>query len=362
MNEFLSRLLEDLQRAHSPDRRAELLARIAGMRARLGDFDGSRKAVEDLRAIYGDGRSGVVTVSIMLAEGMLHFYESFRPQALDRFSRAQLLSIGMKYDAGIALSSAWKSNYHFEFEEYEEMAAALRLAVRHADKENLDAISRIGITLFSAFSIAGNGDAAQHWFMRAREAAAKNGDRLTIEGLLYSRAAFLVTHARAENCIQAVDVDHLRMLRMEVSSAKNFQDLSKMASLPEHLRLWDARLRMLEGEYRSAEEVLREVRDGRRFASHNFSTAFVDLEIAYCQAYAGDVASAQETLSALPEQDFGNLDVDEQLVAAWIKQKLSELDTQFGDPVKARLLTESAVIAYRAMMDDLGGKLSEFAQ
>jgi hypothetical protein len=362
MNEFLSRLLEELQRAHDPDRRAELLARIAGIQARLGDFEGSRKAIEDLRSIYGDGRSGVVTISIMLAEGILHYYESFRPQALDRFSRAQLLSIGMNYGRGIALSSAWMSNYYFEFEEYEEMANSLRLAVRHSDSDNYDAIARTGMVLSSAFSISGNSNAAQYWFMQAREAAAKTGDRLIIEGLLYNKAAFLVTHARAENCIEAVHVDHLRMLRMEVSSAKNFQELSKMASLPEHLRLWDARLRMLEGDFKSAEVLLREIREGRRFSNHNFSKAFVDLEIAYCQANSGNMADARESFPPLNEQDFGHLDVDEQLVAAWIKQKLAELDPHFGDPVNARQLTETAAGAYRAMMDGLGQKLSEFVQ
>lgn len=360
MNEFLAKLIEELARSKGPDQRAELLARIAGIRARLRDFDGARKAIDDLRAIYGDGRSGVVTVSIMLAEGLLHQFESFRRQALDKFTRAQVLSIGMGYEAGIALSSAWKANYHFEFEEYEQMVQALRLAVLHTQSTNYDAATRLGITLFNAFAITGNNTAAQYWFMQAREAAAKNKDRSSIEALLYNRAAFLITRARAENCFTPIALDHLKALRMDISSAKNFQDLSNIGTLPEHLRLWDARLKILECEYGLAESILREIRGEERFSNHNFSKSFIDLEMAYCQANSGNLVEALSGFPELGGQAFDGLDVDEQLVAAWIKQRLAELDTRFGDPVQAKQLTDSAASSYRTMMDSLSGKLSEF--
>jgi hypothetical protein len=119
---------------------------------------------------------------------------------------------------------------------------------------------------------------------------------------------------------------------------------------------------MLEGEYELAAALLREIRDEQTFASHNFSKAFIDLEISYCRANSGDLAGAENGLPALSEQDFDHFDVDEQLVAAWIKQKLAELDSRFGDPVEAKLLTESAAEAYQAMMGGLSSKLSEFTQ
>ena len=135
-----------------------------------------------------------------------------------------------------------------------------------------------------------------------------------------------------------------------------------MKSLPGHLRLWDARLKILEGEYQAAETVLRELRDEKRFAAHNFTKGLIDLEVAYCQAYDGRLADAQASFSSARDDNFEHLDVDEQLVAAWIKQKLAELGPEFGDVVEARLLKESAANAYRSMMDDLGARLAEFVR
>lgn len=72
MNEFLERLVKEQQQVHDPERRAELTAPIAGIRARAGDFDDAKRNIDEPRAICGDGRSGVVAVSINLAEGLVH--------------------------------------------------------------------------------------------------------------------------------------------------------------------------------------------------------------------------------------------------------------------------------------------------
>jgi hypothetical protein len=361
MNEFLERLLTELPQTHDPDRRAELLARIAGIRARLGDFDGAKRNIEELRAIYGDGRSGVVTVSINLAEGLVHHFGTFRPQALDRFNRAQVLSVAMKYDAGVALSSAWKANYHFEFEEYGEMARCLLLATQHASAEDHDALTRLGMVLFNAFTMLGNKKAAQHWFMRTKDAASSNRDRSSIEALLYNKAAFSITRARAEHCLCPVSHDDLRSIRMDALSAKNYQDLSKLASLPEHLVLWDARLKILEGDYSGAQSLLVAIRDSERFASHNFSKSFIDLEIAYCQGMSGDLTFARSLPLSSTEYAFEDFDVDEQLVAAWMKVRLADLDETLIDREVTQAKLDQRAQAYQGMMNRLADQLGAFA-
>ena len=361
MNEFLERLLAELQQTQDPDRRAALLARIAGIRARLRDFEGAKRHIDELRAIYGDGRSGVVTVSINLAEGLVHHFGTFRPQALDRFNRAQVLSIAMKYSAGVALSSAWKANYHFEFEEYGEMARCLVLATQHAGAEDYDALTRLGMTLFNAFTMLGNKKAAQNWFIRTKDAASKDKDRSSIEALLYNKAAFSVTRARAEHCLHPVSKEELRSIRMDALSAKNYQDISKLASLPEHLILWDARLKILEADYTGAQSQLVGVRNSDRFASHNFSTSFIDLEIAYCEAMLGDLAAIRSLPLSSEEFAFESFDVDEQLVAAWMKARLAELDEQLFSREAAQMKVDQCAHAYQSMMARLADHLTAFA-
>ncbi len=362
MNEFLQRLLNELSQATNLDRRAELLARIAGIRARLRDFEGAKRTIDDLRSIYGDGRSGVVTVSINLAEGLVHHFGSFEPQALDRFNRAQVLSVAMKYSAGVALASAWKANYHFEFEEYDEMAQSLHLARQHASEDNFDALTRLGMILFNSFTMVGDKRAAQLWFLRTKDAASKNKDRSSIEALLYNRAAFSVTRARAEHCLAPVAPEDLPSLRMDVQSAKNYQDLSKLASLPDHLVLTTARLNMLEGNYEQARELLLSLRDSDRFAKHNFSSSFIDLEIAFCQAKGGDLSAAKALPLVSSDFAFGSFDVDEQLVAAWLKLQLAEIDEGLANKQEALVGLQHSRDQYEAMMQRLSSHLAPFAE
>lgn len=345
---------------HDPERRAELLARIAGIRARVGDFDEAKRNIDELRAIYGDGRSGVVTVSINLAEGLVHHYRAFRPQALDRFTRAQVLSVAMRYSPGVALSSAWKANYHFEFEEYEEMTRCLLLAVQHVTESDHDALTRLGMILFNAFTMLGNKRAAQRWFLRTRDAALANKDRSSVEALLYNKAAFSVTRARVEHCLSPIAPEELRSIRMDALSAKNYRDISKLASLPEHLVLWDARLKILEADYAGALTQLADIRGSDRFSDHNFSKAFIDLEIAYCQAMSGNLANAQALPLDSADFAFENFDVDEQLVAAWMKLKLSELDANLLGRNIAQSTLDQCAERYGAMMNRLADQLTSF--
>lgn len=361
MNEFLERLLKELLQVHDPDRRAELLARIAGIRARVGDFDGAQQTIDELRAIYGDGRSGVVTVSINLAEGLVHHYRAFRPQALDRFTRAQVLSVAMKYSPGVALSSAWKANYHFEFEEYEDMSRCLLLAVQHVTETDHDALTRLGMILFNAFTMLGDTKASQSWFLRTKDAALANKDRSSVEALLYNKAAFSVTRARVEHCLAPIGREELRTIRMDALSARNYREISRLASLPEHLVLWDARLKILEGDYASALPQLAEVRDSDRFSAHNFSKAFIDLEIAYCQAMCGDLSTARSLPLQSSDFAFENFDVDEQLVAAWMKVRLGELDHALAVQEGTQATLDKCAEQYKKMMGRLADQLTPFA-
>jgi tetratricopeptide (TPR) repeat protein len=361
MNEFLSKLRSRLRSAETADERAEILAKMAGILARLQRFDEARQTIDELRKTYADGRSGVVTVWIMVAEGLVHHYEQFRPEATDRMTRAQVLSVAMKYDPVIALASAWKAQFHFEFGVYDEMLKCLELAVKHTDDKNHDANIRMSIVLCNAFMISGDAPAAQHWFMRARRSAEKNEDRASIEALLYNRAALRITRARAENCLRAIEGDELRGIRMEVLSAVNYQALSQLASLPEHLRLWDARLKILEGEFQSALDTLIQTREEPRFAEHNFSRNYIDLEIAYCEFQVGRVDEALVIFEKIRDVSFDEFDVDEQMVAAWLRHRLAEADNRFSSGFETVSELHSATGRYEETMSSLARGLLPFA-
>ncbi len=361
MNQLLTRLQQELQSATEPDHRAELLARIAGNLARMKRFPESRQVVEDLRRTYGDGRSGRVTVWIMLAEGLTQLYEQLTPDAGDRIKRALTLGVAMKYPTMIALAAAWKAHLEFEWGNYGEMVKSLKLALDHCEEANLDAGTRLAMVLCNAFTICGDRSSSQYWFLKAKDSASKNGDQPSTMALIYNRAAFLTTRARAENCIQSVSADLLHPIRMEFESARNFQGLTRLVAYPSHLQLWDARLQILEGKYTSAIQALEAVRTESPFSEHNFSQSFIDLEICFCKTKSGQLDDALWAFDRSAGLELDQMDVDEQMIGAWLLWTLTTMDSRFGEQSNCFENFRTRKEAYERTINALAEMLAGFA-
>jgi hypothetical protein len=297
----------------------------------------------------------------MLAEGLTQLYEQLTPVAADRIKRALALGVAMKYPTMIALSAAWKAHLEFEWGDYEEMVKSLKIAEEHCDDGNLDAATRLAMVLCNAFTICGDRSSSQRWFLRAKDLASKNGDQPSTMALIYNRAAFLTTRARAENCIQELSRDLLHPIRMEFESARNFQGLTQLVAFPSHLQLWDARLQILEDKFHPAIQALNAVRTQSPFAEHNFSQAFIDLEICYCQLRSGQTDVALGTFERTKILELHQMDVDEQMVGAWLMWKLAAADARFGAQSGCLEEFEKTRRVYEGTMSGLLAQLSSFA-
>lgn len=324
MSELLQRLHQELASLSHPAARAEVIARIAGVQARLGHFDEARLAIGLIKDKFGKGESGRVTVWKMIAEGLVFHYENLSPAALERIGGALVLGRAMQYSAVIALASAWKAHIEFERSEFEKMAESLSEALKHVGPTDHDANTRISMVLANAFMICGDRVQMQAWFKRGREHAIKNVDRASVEALQYNKAAFATSWVRVSSCTSPVHPEELRQLRGEVNSARNLQELAKIAALPAHIRLIHARLLMLEAQYDLAVEVLNEVRSTEPFASHNFHQAYIDLELQFCAVRQGinDFSMARRFKEI--SQQFSGLDIDERIVACWMLAEIAE--------------------------------------
>jgi tetratricopeptide (TPR) repeat protein len=353
MSQLLLRLERELQLASHPDHRAEILARMAAYLGRVGRFDEARGHIDSLRKIYGDGRSGRVTVWVMLAEGLAHLFEDLSPQAMDRITRALMLGVAMKYSPIVGLAAAWKAHMEFQSGDYDSMVRSLNLSAQHAEDADLDATTRRSIVLCNAYMICGERSVAQSWFLLAKDCAVKNGDQASLEALIYNRAAFLTTWLRAENCINPVSKDELKHVRMEIASARNFQDLTGVAALTVHIHLWDARLHLLEGDYIGAIERLSAIRKELPPSEYSFSQAYIDLEICFALAKSGQLPEALAIHSILPQLDMSRLDIDEQLVAVWIRRQLTDFGEQFGRTESFELELDQLRAAYIASKSGL---------
>jgi hypothetical protein len=331
MSQLLAKLKKELSNAVDPVDRAELQARIACNLARNGTFGEAEVIVRELRSGFGDGRSGRVTIWIMLAEGLIHWYSEMSPKGLDRIVRAQLLSSAMKYGTGIAVSSAWKAHIEFELSNFEAMFRSIQLSMQHASTTDHDAMTRVAVVMANASALAGDGDGAKIWFMKGREHALKDGDLASIDALQFNRAALALSWIRAETFLGNVDLQAIRRVRMELDSSRNLNAMTGIAALDNHLRMCQARLLILEENFDQAIADLTDVRSGHPFAAYHFNATLVDLEIAFCKFRLNRCDDAFNLYRTLDFSTIGDLQLDDQLVAACLRHELSATDSRFGD-------------------------------
>lgn len=323
MSELLQRLLHELSLLTDPAARAQLIAKIAAVHARFGRFDEARFAISAIKEQFGKGESGRVTVWKMIAEGLVFHYEDLSPAALERIGGALVLGRAMQYPTVIALASAWKAHIEFERSDFGSMAKSLGIALQFVGPADHDAHTRISMVLANAFMICGDRLQMQAWFMRGREHAVKNRDRASVEALQYNKAAFATAWARVSACDAPIDAQELGLLRGEVNSARNLQELAGIGALPGHIHLIDARLLMLEGRYDLAVDALNQVRNTEPFAGHNFHQSYIDLELEFCAVRLGgaDFSIVHRYTDIL--QQLSRLDIDERIVACWMLAEIA---------------------------------------
>ena len=360
MSQLLDRLDCALKLAVDDVKRAEIQAKKACYLARVGMFSESREIILHLRRKFSDWRSGQITAWIMLAEDLLYLYEKLSPLAIDRVTRSQLLGLATNDRTIVALSSAWKAHIEFETSNFGMMIKSLQTALANARDDDHDAHARISMVICDSFLICGDEEAAQKWFLRRRDHALKDGDDSSIEALLYNRAAFSLAWLRAANCLRAVDEEKLSLVRLGIASDSNLQALIRIGAFTNFVHLCDARMLILEKKFEPAIVALETVRNSGPFAGYNFSQSFIDLEISFCLLRLHRIAEAREIFESIHWSSFDALDVDEQLVAAWMRHMMCLESDAFGDADDARLALEKLGTQYEDMRVNLLNSLAPF--
>lgn len=325
MSLLLARLDAGISETTDPVSVAELKVRKACYLARTGFLDEARQIVLDLRIDFGAGQNGRISVWIMLAEGLVEFFTCPGSVARDRIARAELIAVAMNDEEIAAIACAWKALIEFEFSNFQAMAVSLRRAYGFAKPENREACSRIGIILSDCFYLCGDRENGQYWFMLSRDHALKDGDRATIDALLYNRAAFSTANLRVKRCFGEVGRDLVDLVAMEVASARNFQELADIRSVNHLIKLCEARIKILTEDFEAAVSALEVIRSQGPFASYNFDLEILDLEVAYCLLRLRRLDDANKILMAVETVDYSTLDIDDRLVMFWLKSEISRL-------------------------------------
>lgn len=323
MSQLLRALDMALAKSRDPFLSAELQARKAAYLARFEEFDEAKRLVAEVRAVFNDGRSGRVTCLLQTAEALILYYESFSEQALDKLSRALLLSQAMREADIMATAAVWKAYLEFELSKFESMARSLIIARDAAEPSDHQVQCRLQMVLMHCAILLGNKQQAQALFHKAHHHAVAAGDRASIEALLFNRAVLGFARQRVEWCFGREDASELKFLKGELNSAKNMQQLIGIIRMQVQGDLDLARLLTVQGEFQQAAASLTKLRDSNGITFRHSNSWLLALEIKYCEWKSGVPQDAQTPLEPLDAQGLDGLDPDERLAAFFMLEQLA---------------------------------------
>lgn len=359
MSKLLTNLDAEIASTRDEMRRGELIARKAGYLARLGSFDEAQALLEKLRETFGKGQSPRVSIWMMLAEGLLHTFREMSDQGADRIMRANVLAGATRDRSLIAATSAWRAFTQSERSEFKGMVRSLDNAFANSDSEDHEVLARLYMILANARMSIGERVTAQELYMYSRHHALECGDQATIDALIYNKAAFALAWLRARMVLGDAETELLSQLRLELNSAKTYQQLIGVSALSNFVYLWEARLLLLAEQFDLAVPALQAVRSMQPFAKYNFHESLIDLEIGYCLMRMNRLKEAEDQVRDAFASDLSRLHDDDKLFASWIQLKLLQSLPHRGDVSSATDAFNSAKDEFLRGCDALRTALAE---
>ena len=362
MSPLMKRLQARLGEEQDPYRRAEISTRCAAYLARTGEFSAARQSISEVRQTFGDGRSGRVTILLMLAEALVMHYGDLSVSAKDRVARALLLSKAMRDKELIALTSAWMGYLQFEESNFELALQSISEATENASDHDHAALSRCAIVLLNAFALCGDWSESQRWFQIGREHALAEGDQASVDALLHSKAVFGIAWLRVKHCKGEVSEEALVRSRLELASARNLQRLTQIGAHEDYIELADAMLSLIEGKYELALAKLNSLEAKGPFPVRHFNPSVRAVERAYCYAKLGRIDSAVSAMLDIDWTEISTLDVDDLLVAEWLMNEMAANHRELGDVGKTQIKLERALSSHDQSTETLQQLLSKFKE
>lgn len=360
MSMLLSRLDQQISIAVDPVLAAELQVRKACYLSRTGYVDAARDILVEVRKHFGAGESARVSILIMLAEGILAYFETSTSTDSDRIARAQLIALAVKDRELSALTAAWKAHLEFEKSDYQSMLASLRLVFKLGDDSNHQALARASSVISNVCFMLGDRQRGQYWFMKCRDHALADGDQAMLDAILHNKAACGIADLRCKQCFGAVDAAEIDLVRLEVASTTNYEMMTQTKALNQLNRVLAARVHILQGNYEKAVIEFRRIRDAGAFAKTNLSDKYVVLEMVYCLMCLGQYDAAFELFGNVADCDFLDFDIDDKLIVAWLKVELCKMHPSFGNVAKAEIAFEVISGQFLSHKEALLDTMTEF--
>jgi hypothetical protein len=359
----MSKLLQDIEErtasAPTEPQRALLVALKAYHLPRFSRYDEARQLTIGLRKLYADGHEPPVLLWIMLAEAVLDICESLAGGAKDRIQRVVLLATAMRQTDVLEHALIWRALMEFNASDFERMAQSIKAALNGTARDQF-LRARVCLLISMSHALCGRTAQAQHWSSAAHSAALAMGDRGTIEAILYNRAAMHIGWLRAQSCLRSVVDSEIAAAEAELSSAKNYFQITQHRSSARLLELCALRIDVLRGRYASAAERIGSFLTGGSYLRESFNPEVMRIEQLLCESFNGTPVAEAELNSSIEVVRFDELEVDERLVTAWMIVRLAEQQPNPALRPAAVSRYDLYLAAYQKTYSDLASSLEAF--
>ncbi len=322
MSRLLARLDAELVGCRSPSRWVEIHAERACYFAKVGRFQEAKSIIQQLRLKHGEALLGRGIVRVMIAEGLVHYFENVSVSARDRFFRAYLVST-LTGDPDLGrLACSWVAHLDFDQGAFADAFSNLDKAFDGLDRTELAAISRVGLILGDAYLYVGEREKAQYWYERARHAAVDEGDQASLGAVMYNRSAFGVSRLLLEKFAfgRGPDEQVLRFCEMELDSAWEFQKGTNVRTLFHLIDVCRSKVLLLQRRFVDARKLLAHTQVKIESLEDRPNRNGLTVELAYAQYMSGDVDGASKLMGGWDVAQLQALDVDDRLVALGMMQ------------------------------------------
>ena len=201
---------------------AKTVCRAASHFAAHGKTDEALIAIKNVRNQFGKDLHINVASWLMLAEGVLHYFQARVPEAYDRIRRAYGLAIALRNDSAFPICAAWMAHIEFEACKYGEMAKHLEESILTARPGDHQAIARSALILAVAYHIAGEFEMSRPWYEKARLNAAAEGDDATVSATLHNMASIRASNVRLEDSFGGDAEKETKRVSLETASSLTY--------------------------------------------------------------------------------------------------------------------------------------------
>ncbi len=217
--------------------------------AQIGDVASARKLASQARLQWRTEDSAVLTVDLMLVDGISASYSGDLSSAFDRLSRASLLASMLGDDHRIHLGKAWQATVSFNLGQLAKAEKLVIEASKFLRGVKPNALFRSATVVAVLLQYCGEELAATRWLKFAQRASSDIRHPGLMSHLLYNLAALRVSIRGYLRFFGDISPDATKLDSMAVDSSLNFDAMAATSVQSAFHPLLEAQILSVRGDY-----------------------------------------------------------------------------------------------------------------